>query len=284
MSAGIGTELKRREGDSRSVASVLRTAGRVALWALVGLLLLRGISGVLTEPRRADTATAERSTLSDPATSAFAVRFTRTYLSEPSPQALAPFLAPGTSAPAHLGSGAGAQVEQAEVAGVRDLGGGQAIVTVACELGDARILYLAVPIVREGAAEVAAQGVPAIVAGPAGVGEGVEAPRPLAGPDAGAINELVRRFLPAYLSATAPGDLSYLLAPAAAVTSPGGGFELVALASVKQLGGGEGDRRTAVATARVRDAATGAVYPLAYRLQLVRRGRWYVEAVEGALS
>lgn len=284
MSVGSGSQPKRREGDSRSVGSVLRAAGRVALWALVGLLLLRGISGVLTEPRRADRATAGHSTLSDPATAAFAVRFARTYLSEPSPQALAPFLAPGTSAPAHLGSGAGAQVEQAEVAGVRDLGSGQAIVTVACELGDARTLYLAVPIVREGAGEVAAQGVPALVAGPAGVAGSVESPRALAGPDAEAIAELIRRFLPVYLSASDPGDLSYLLAPGATVTPPGGGFELLAVASVKQLGGGEGSRRTALAAVRVRDAATGAVYPLAYRLQLLRRDRWYVEAVEGALS
>jgi hypothetical protein len=284
VSIGIGTQPKRREGDSRSVGSVLRAAGRVALWALVGLLLLRGISGVLTEPRGADTATAERNSSSDPATAAFAVRFARTYLSEPSPQALAPFLAPGTSAPAHLGSDAGARVEQAEVAGTRDLGNGQAIVTVACELGDARTLYLAVPIVREGAGEVAAQGVPAIVAGPAGVGESVEAPRALAGPDAGAIDELVRRFLPVYFSASDPGDLTYLLAPGATVTPPGGDFELLAVASVKQLGGGEGARRTALATVRVRDTATGAVYPLAYRLQLLRRDRWYVEAVEGALS
>lgn len=284
MSVGIGTQSKRREGDSRSVGSVLRAAGRVALWALVGLLLLRGISGVLTEPRQADTATAERSSLSDPATAAFAVRFARTYLSEPSPQALAPFLAPGASAPAHLGSGAGAQVEQAEVAGIRDLGGGQAIVTVACELGDARTLYLAVPIVREGAGEVAAQGVPALVAGPAGVAGSAEAPRALAGPEAEAIADLVRRFLPVYFSATDPGDLSYLLAPGAAVTPPGGDFELLAVASVKQLGGGEGSRRTVLAAVRVRDAGTGVVYPLAYRLRLLRRDRWYVEAVEGALS
>lgn len=283
MSVGIGTQPKRREGDSRSVGSVFRAAGRVALWAVVGLLLLRGISGVLTEPRPADQGVAGHNNVSDPATAAFAVRFARTYLSEPSPQALAPFLAPGTSAPA-LGGDAGAQVEQAEVAGIRDLGEGEAIVTVACQLDDARTLYLAVPIVREDAAEVAAQGVPAIVAGPAGVGEGVEPPRPLAGPDADEIAELVQRFMPVYLSASGPGDLSYLLAPAATVTPPGGGFELAAVASVKQLGGGEGARRTAIATARVRDAATGAVYPLAYRLQLLLRGRWYVEAVEGALS
>jgi hypothetical protein len=286
VSVGIGSQPKRREGASRSVGSALRAAGRLALWALVGLLLVRGIAGVLTEPRPESPVADDQSGLSDPATGAFAVRFARTYLTEPSPQALAPFLAPGTSVPTHnqIGTDAVAQVEQAEVAGVRDLGRGEAIVTVACVLDDARTLYLAVPIVREDAAEVAALGVPALVAGPAGVGEGAEAPRPLAGSDAREIAELVRRFLPVYLSAASADDLAYLLAPAARVTPPGGGFELIAVAGVKQLGGGVGPRRTAVATARVRDAASGAVYPLAYRLQLARRDRWYVEAVEGALS
>ncbi len=284
MSEGIGTQLRRREGDGRSVGSALRAVGRVALWVLVGLLLLRGVSGVLSEPRQGGSTAADHSAAADPATAAFAIRFARAYLTDASPQALAPYLAPGASAPVPAGTGAVAQVEQAEVAAVRDLGDRQAIVTVACELDDARTLYLAVPIVREDAAEVAALGVPAVVAGPGGVGASIEPPRPVAGPDAGAVAELVQRFLPAYLSATTPGDLSYLLAPGATVAPPGGGFELVAIASVKQVGSGEGARRTVIATARVRDAATGAIIPLAYRLRLLHRDRWYVELVEGALS
>jgi hypothetical protein len=284
VSVGFGTQPRWREGDSRSVGSTLRAVGRVVLWALVGLLLMRGVSGVLSEPRRDGSAAADRSSLTDPATAAFAIRFARAYLTEASPQALAPYLAPGVSAPAPAGTGTIAQVEQAEVAAVRDLGDRQAIVTVACELDDARTLYLAVPIVREGAAEVAALGVPALVAGPAGVGARVEGPRPLAGPDPGEIADLVGRFLPAYLTAASPGDLSYLLAPGATVTPLGGGFELVALASVKQLGDDEGPRRTVIATARVRDAESGAVIPLVYRLRLLHRDRWYVEQVEGALS
>ena len=131
---------------------------------------------------------------------------------------------------------------------------------------------------------MAAQGVPALVAGPAGVGASIEPPRSLAGPEAGAVTGLVRRFLSAYLTAAGPGDLSYLLAPGAAVTPPGGGFELVAVASVKQVGSGEGARRTVVATARVRDTASGTVVPFAYRLALARRDHWYVQRVEGALS
>ncbi len=285
MSVGIGTQLRRRGGDGRSVGSALRAVGRVVLWALVGLLLLRGISGVVSEPRQGGSTGAGRSAAADPATAAFAVRFARAYLTDASPQALAPYLAPGASVPVPAGTGAVAQVEQAEVAAVRDLGDRQAIVTVACELDDARTLYLAVPIVREDAAEVAALGVPSVVAGPGGVGASVEAPGPSPVPDAGDVAELVQRFLPVYLSATSAQELSYFLAPDAGVTPPGGGLEVIDVASVKQLGNGEGPRRTVVAEARVRDSLSRSSFALAYRLRLTRsEGRWYVERVEGALS
>ena len=39
---------------------------------------------------------------------------------------------------------------------------------------------------------------------------------------------------------------------------------------------------TVLAAARVMDPASGASYPVAYRLDLLKRGRWYVQAVEGA--
>ncbi len=284
MSVGFLTQ-KRRDGDSRSLGSVLRAAGRVALWILVGVLLVRGLAGVLAEPNEGESSAVSPRNAASPATTAFAVRFARAYLTNASPEAMASFFAPGVVAPP-LPGGAGAQVEQAEVAGIRDLGDGQAVVTVACELADARTLYLAVPIVREDADEVAALGVPAIVAGPVGVGASVEPPRPIAGPEAEAlaVAELIRRFLPVYLSAASADDLSYLLAPGATVTPPGAGLELVAVTSIKQVGGGEGPRRTVIAAARVRDTTTGAVLPVSYRLRVAERDRWYVERVEGALS
>lgn len=279
----IGNVSAKRGGENgRTVGAVLRAAGRVALWGLVALLLLEGVSGVLSPPapERAEVGRAEAS---DPVTSAFAVRFARAYLSGASPQELSPLLVPGTDVPSFSGEGVG--VEQAEVAGVDDLGAGQAIVTVAAELDDARILYLAVPIVRASAGEVAAQGVPALVAGPAGVGEAVESPQPLAGPDAGEIAELARRFLPIYNSAPSAQELSYLLAPGAVVTPPGGGLEVTDVPSVKQLGAGEGPRRTVLAEARVRDSVNGSSFGLSYRLEVTRNdGRWYVERVQGALS
>jgi hypothetical protein len=255
----------------------------VALWTLVALLLTKGGAAVLAGPPK-QVVGAAPSAAAEPAASAFAVRFARTYLSSSSRE-LTPLLAPGVGEEVAPGAtGTDGPVEQVAVAGARDLGGGQAIVTVACELGGNRTLYLAVPIVREGAGEVAALGAPAVVAGPAGVARSAARPQPLAGPSGAAIADLARRFLPAYLSANEPGDLSYLLAPGARVTPLGGALRLLAVGAVEQEGNGEGPRRTVIATARVREPSGAATLRLAYRIEVVRRGRWYVDGVEGALS
>jgi conjugative transposon protein TcpC len=270
--------------SNSSVRSLLRGTGRVAIWTVLGLLLIRG---VVAEPTGAPPVAARPSAAVDPATSAFAVRFARTYLADPSGAALEEFLAEG----ARVGAGAPPQEEagdvaQAEVSGVEDLGGGRAVLTVACELRDARTLYLAVPIVRSGAGEVAALGAPSIVAAPGAAGvDSNEQPQAVAGPDAGAIQGLVAKFLPTYLAAGDPGSLSYFLAPGVAVQPLGGAIGLRAITGVSQLGSGEGPVHSVLAAARVSDPASGAVYPVAYRLELVRRGgRWYVDAVKGAAA
>jgi Conjugative transposon protein TcpC len=266
------------------VGAALRSAGRVALWAVVGLLLLRGAGSVLAEPASDESSAAGSKGAVDPAASAFAVRFARLYLGDPGSPELASLFAPGAAPASSASQGSGDPVAQAEVAGVRDLGGGQSVLTVACQLDDGRVLYLAVPIARASAGEVAAAGAPAIVAGPAVAGASIESPRPLAGSDDPAIADLVRRFLPAYFSAASTADLSYLLAPGTVVTPPQGGLDLLGVQSVKQVGSGEGPRRTVIAAVRVRDPQSGGTYELAYRLSVSRRGRWYVERVEGALS
>jgi hypothetical protein len=266
-----------------SFGSLLRALGRAALWTAVGLLLVRGVADVL-RPEAAEAPARATAAEDQQASDAFVVRFARTYLSAPSPEALLPFLAGG----AHVGQGrppstSGAEVAQAEVVGSQLLGGGRAVVTVACELRDARTLYLAVPIVRSRAGEVAALGAPSIVAAPAVAGVEASRPQPLAGSDAATIEALVAKFLPAYLAAGEGRDLSYLLAPGAAVAPLAGTLELRGARIAGQLGPGEGPSRTVIASARVRDPASGAVYPLAYRLELAKRGRWYVSGIEGAL-
>jgi Conjugative transposon protein TcpC len=269
---------------NRAVRSALRGVGRVAMWTVLAILLLRGLGAVLAPPVSNPSPLPSREAALADASSAFAVRFARTYLNDPSPQALSPFLAEGV----HLGAGRppapGAGVAQAEVSATQELGGGRAVLTVACELRDARTLYLAVPISRSRAGEVAALGAPSIVAAPGVAGAASERSQPLVGPEAPAIQALVEKFLPAYVSARASSDLSYLSAPEAAIAPLGGTLELLgAPGSVSQVGDGEGRRRTVVVASRLRDPFSGATYRLDYRLVLLRHGRWYVEAVEGAL-
>jgi Conjugative transposon protein TcpC len=158
-------------------------------------------------------------------------------------------------------------------------------VTVACELRDSRTLYLAVPIVRNGVGEAAALGAPSIVAVPAVAEADPERPRPPAGPGGTEIEELVRRFLPAYLAAGEESELRYYLSPGASVVPLGGALHLTEVSAIDQLGGEEGAERAILAAARVHDPAGGATYPLAYRLEVRERGgRWYVAAVEGAVA
>lgn len=266
-----------------SPRSLMRRVGRVALWGAVCVLLLRGLASVLSGPTEV-TPSRSGASGSEPAAAAFAVRFARAYLEDPSPEALTPFLAAG----ANVGTGRppsarGAEVAQAEVVRSAEVGDERAVVTVACELRDSRALYLAVPIVRFRAGEVAALGAPSIVAVPAVVGADPERPQPLAGPDAPAIQSLVEKFLPAYLTAKQASDLSYLLAPGAEVIPLAGSLELLGAPRVTQLGSEEGPRRSVVASVSAREPVSGATYPLAYRLEVVRRGRWYVSDVQGAL-
>lgn len=266
-----------------SFRSLARDFGRVAIWAVIALLLLRG---VLAGPSvESSVAPRDAAVSVDPRTAAFAVRYARTYLADPSPTALASFLAEG----ARIGAGrppghGGALVAQAEVTEVEELGDGRAILTVACELRDARTLFLAVPIARTSRGEVAALGAPSIVAAPGPAGADPERPQPLAGPDASAMQALVEKFLPAYVVASEAADLAYFLTAGAEVQPLGGALGLAGISKVEQLGSGEGARREVLVAARLSDTATGATYPVAYRLGLVRRDRWYVRAIEGAVA
>jgi hypothetical protein len=271
--------------EGRPPAALLRGVGRVALWAAVGLLLVRGAEGMLAAPEGETVAGRTHAPGPGRGAEATATGFARAWLEEPDPKVLAPFLAEG----AHLGNGKAPaerdQVAQAEVVKTSNLGDGRWILTVSCDLRDARVVSLAVPIVREGAGEAAVLGAPSIVAVPAAAGADPERPRPIAGAGAGAISELVAKFLPAYLSSESSKELAYLVTPGSVVVPLGGQVESLSLGRVSQLGDGEGPRRELIGSARVTDPASGATYPVAYRLAVVERaGRWYVSAVEGAIS
>ena len=200
---------------ARSVGSALRGAGRIALWAAIGLLLGRGLIAVASGPGAGDRVPVRGGGVG-PAEEAFAIRFARAYLADPTAPALKGLLAEGSA----LGSGRRPRggedvVAQAEVSAVHKLGGGRSVLTVACELRDSRTLYLAVPIARTEAGEVAALGAPSLVAAPGAAGVESDRPRPLSGKDAGQVAALVRRFLRSYVEATGAGQLAYFLAPGA---------------------------------------------------------------------
>ncbi|MGN6258873.1 MAG: conjugal transfer protein [Solirubrobacterales bacterium] len=265
-----------------SLRSLLRGVGRAAIWTVLALLLLRGaLAGSASQVTARPTAAASPA---DQQSQAFAIRFARTYLSDPSPSALSPFLAEGARVGTGRSAGGGEAVAQAEVTESEPLGNRRAVLTVACELRDARTLYLAVPIVRSQAGEVAALGAPSIVAAPGLPGADPERPRALTGADAGAIQALVEKFLPAYVEGSEPSDLAYFVAPGSAVQPLGGGLDLASVSGVTQLGSSEGPRREVLAAARLTDPASGAGYPVVYRLELVKGARWYVRAVRGAVS
>lgn len=272
-----------RGGDS-TVARLLRTCGRVTLWGALAVVLGRGLISILERSEAQPIQIGEKR--GDEAVAATAERFARLYLEDPSSKALRPFLAAG----AQIGVGRpasarGAEVAQAAVIRRVEVGDGRVVVTVSCELRDSRTLYLVVPIVRLGPGEAAVLGAPSIVAVPAVVGADPEQPRPLAGPEAPAIGDLVSRFLPAYLSAADSSELAYLLAPGTQVIPLAGSLELDSVGSVNQLGDAEGPTRHVLAVARVREPVSGAVYQLTYRLRVVERaGRWYVDSVEGAIA
>jgi hypothetical protein len=257
------------------------------LWIFIGLVLIRGLGDLLAGGQEQAAAPGPSSAAAFPGERerAFAAGFARVYVERPSARALGPYLAPALAE--QLGPGGGrsrARVAQAMPAGERALRSGRALITVACQLaGEARrVLYVAVPVARDAAGGLAVFGLPSLVASPPAGEVDAEAAEPIAGGEAAAIRRLAERFLAAYLSGSGGGDLAYLLAPGAAIAPVEGGLRLVELTDVGQLGEASGARRTLIAQAGVRDPAAGVSYPAAYRLQVVRRDRWYVSGVQGA--
>jgi len=279
-------------GASRRGRDVARAAGRVALWAALGLIFLRGLGAVAAGPHKPTAtpapraaATSERGTDAQ----AFAVRFAREYLSwrpgDPArhDRTVGSFFSSDVRDRAATGlprRGPGQMVAQATVARSTDLGSGRALVTVASELSGGRTVYLRGPAPRDSQGGLDVFALPALTAPPPQGSASAIVPDPLTGADAGEIRALVGRFLAAYVSGEDPSGLAYLVAPGTMIAAMPAGLALGSVDQVGQLGGG-GSRMTVEADVHVRDKASRASYPLAYRLQLRRTDRWYVTGVEG---
>ncbi|MEV4419369.1 conjugal transfer protein [Patulibacter sp. NPDC049589] len=282
--------LTERSGD------LARGAGRVVFWAVVGLVLVRGVGSILIDPtaRRAPPAEHAATAWPDAEARAFAERFASTYLdvAPKRPRAhqrqVASFLTEGLSDQAAAvlpPRGPGARVALATVAREVPLGGSRARFTVATTSTTGTVRYLTVPVARDPTGGLSVDGLPSLAPPPAKGTTPVAESTALSGPDAPAIRDVVGRFLSAYVSGRGPSTLSYFLAPGTRLVQMPPGLNLLSVGQVSRDPHPESGAGVAVAVAvRVKDLATGATYPLSYRLRVVRRDRWYVSSVAGGPS
>jgi hypothetical protein len=276
----------------RTPAGLLRRLGRTLLWLLVVVLLLRGLAGLVSpgEPRAVVRA-APHAVVAwpDDEARAFAADFARAYLgyspkdAEAYTQTLERFVAPelvASIAPEFQEDEPRQAVGAVTVARTASLDASHALVTVAAAV-NGRTRYLAVPVARDSHGGLVVADLPSLVAPPArGV---VDAPElePVAAGERAGIVDVLSRFFGFYLAGDAKA-LEYLVAAGVRMGALGQRYELDGLMSLALAAPARGRVREVWATVRARDAATRAVYPLRYRLRLVRGERWQVAAVNSS--
>jgi hypothetical protein len=256
------------------------------MWIAVAIVFVRGLGAIASEPtdtvadRAAQTAAAG---FPDDEARAFAVRFVSAYL-DPSPRGeVADFFADGLSDRAAVVSprSPGAGVAWATVAREVRLGGSRALITVASLTEDGGERYLTVPVARDGHGGLAVYAPPSFVPPPPRASLDGDDISPLTGPGAEAIGDLAARFVRAYVAGAGRASLAYLLLPGIRLVPMPPGLRVVSVDALDQATATQAGHRSVVVSVRVRETDTGTVYPLAYRLDVERRDRWYVAAVAG---
>jgi hypothetical protein len=277
-------------------ADLLARLGRLVLWLTVGLLLVRGAGDLLASERPPDPRDADRAPggmgWPDDAARAFAVEFATAYLSHPpgdNPGAYARRLGgfgstqvAGGLVPRFDDRGPQQIVRSATVADATTLSPQRALITVAATVTTgktSRARYVTVPVARDENGGLVVYDLPSFAAAPARAAIAPAQGDPLCGPKRAPIEDVLARFLRAYLAGHTDG-LAYLVPPRTRVPAAGG-LELVELGSVVEAApAAAGARERAVLVGvQARDAGSRATYTLRYRVQLVRRDRWYVEDI-----
>jgi Conjugative transposon protein TcpC len=263
---------------TRTPADLVRVVGRGVLWCVLALLLIRGASDVMAAREPAPVVREARATAGawpDDEARAFAVEFARAYLGwSPRVQELVVPEIAHAIAPEHGARARPPVVEAATVARTARIDARHALVTV--DAGDGR--FLTVPVARDAANGLVVYDLPSLATPPAQAQLAPLAPEPLPATDRAAIEDVVERFLRAFLAGRSE-ELEYLVPPGTRIGALAHEHELVGLVSVAQSGQGAGREREVLASVRARDAQSRAVYALRYRLSLVREDRWYVAAV-----
>jgi hypothetical protein len=275
---------------------LLKALGRGVLWALVVILLLRGVAGVLaqdTGPPSTPPAPHPASTTvwPDDAARSFAADFARAYLSwspehpERYEKSLAPFVSAdvaGTIQPT-FGDKAPRQVVPAtSIARVVVLDKSHALVTVAAAVATPEVVtrYLTVPVARDSAGGLAVDDLPSLAAPPARAQVTEPETEQLSAADQQQIGDVLEHFLEAYLAGRS-GDLAYFAPPGVRIEALGG-YELAGMSSLVAVGPVTGGERTVLVTVRAKESESRVEYPLRYRVRLVMRDRWYVAAINAS--
>lgn len=278
---------------------VLRSLGRVALWALVALLLIRGAADILggpDQPRAAPDARAGASAEAWPGSEAraFAADFARAYLTfdperpEFHERATAGFLAGDLREGAALDlpqdpeDGEIQTVAQTNVARAQALDDQRALITVAATVTSKTVTtrYLTVPVARDQAGGLVVYDYPSFSAPPRQARVGTPATERLTGRDAQEIEDVLGRFFEAYFAGDGD-DLTFFLPAGVRLEALGERYELDELVSLAYAPDSpqEGARRTVLATVRATDPETETQYLLRYRVGLVADDRWYVASI-----
>ena len=271
---------------------MLRNIGRVVLWCVLALLLVRGASDVLAgeqPPPPASGARAAPASWPGDEARAFAVEFARAYLSYSPRHAdryahevlalVSPEVA-GSIVPQFAKRGSRQVVQNAVVARTARVDDARALVTVAATVAGRGVStrYLTVPVARDAGGGLVVYDLPSFSAPPSrGRAQTVEL-EPISGAEGAEVEDVLTRFFRAFLAGRS-ADLEYFVPAGVRLGALAQRYELAGVDSVEQIGASVGRTRSVLATVRARDAESRAVYALRYRVRLVRRDRWYVAAV-----
>jgi hypothetical protein len=288
---------RREIAAPQTVGELVTRLGRLALWAAVAVVLVRGLGDILASPGSTPTVRAREQTgdaWPDDAARAFAVEFATAYLDHP-PQDDSGEYARRIAgfASTHVASELAPQLDQrrsaqtvrsAAVAGSVTLDAQHALLTVAATVttpDGVTTRHLTVPVARDDAGGLVVYDLPSFAAASPRASAAPTEGEALIAEERAAVEDVVGRFMRAYLTGDS-GGLSYLAPPGTRVAAVAGRFELIELGSITRLGAPAGDERLVLVRLLARDSLSRAVYGLRYSVTLVRRGRWYVAAINSA--
>ena len=280
----------------QTLGELLAGVGRLVLWLALGVVLARGLTGILAatpaEPTRPLKPGPTAAAWPDDSARAFATDFATAYLThapEDTPDATATALVAFATpelisqlAPRYEQDASRQAVRSVTVARSARLDDRHALITVSVTLATPELVrrLVTVPVARDQAGGLVVDDLPAFASAPGRAAVAPTEGEALLGPERDAISDVVTRFLRAYLAGDTSA-LAYLVPPGTRMTAAAGRWELLDVTSIAADGPARRGQRLVLVSAQARDVASRATYALRYRVRLVRRERWYVADLNG---